>query len=61
MPNITDKITCPYCGAEMLPEENSDDLDDEWNWWYECMDCGSRDPIAQDGCSACKKALRRVE
>lgn len=55
------KVTCPYCGAEMLPEENSDDLDDDWNWWYECTGCGSRGPIAQDGCSACKKALRRVE
>ena len=55
------KVTCPYCGAEMLPEENSDDIDDDWNWWYECTGCGSRGPIAQDKCSACKKAMHRAE
>ena len=51
------KIACPYCGAEMLPEENSDDLEDDWKWWYECTKCAARAPVAETPNAARDKAL----
>lgn len=51
------KVFCPYCGAEMLPEENSDDIEDDWKWWYECPKCAARAPVAETPNAARDKAL----
>lgn len=56
MPSIANKITCPYCGAEMLLDSNDEDLEDDWKWWYTCLKCEARTPVAETPNAARDKA-----
>ena len=55
---MTDKVLCPYCGAEML----LDCYDDGYEFgasYYVCQECGSTSPAANTDAAALAAAQMR--
>lgn len=55
---MTDKVLCPYCGAEMM----LDFQDDGYEFgaaYYVCQECGSTSPTANTDAAALSAAQAR--